>query len=123
MCAALGIEWEPEMANPYESAEATKSFRSADGRHIGDPKLLRRSAIDARQADKWRTTPQPEPLRQATRELAGRFGCALPPPFTCPGLALRLPCTALCIRLVPEVHHARRDTHPPALHLRSAAPV
>jgi hypothetical protein len=87
VCASLDIEWEVEMANPYESAEATKSFQSADGRHVGDPKLLRRSAIDAQQADKWRTTPQPEPLRQATRELAGRLGYELLPDPPVPAAA------------------------------------
>ena len=111
VCAALGIEWEAEMANPYESAEATKSFQSADGRHVGDPKLLRRSAIDARQADKWRTTAQPEPLRPATRELAGRFGCALPPTRPC------------CVSIAPRLDLNRQTSVPSPLRTLSCGPI
>ena len=111
VCAALDIEWEAEMANPYESAEATKSFQSADGRHVGDPKLLRRSAIDARQADKWRTTAQPEPLRPATRELAGRFGCALPPTRPC------------CVSIAPRLDLNRQTSVPSPLRTLSCGPI
>ena len=64
------------MAQPYETS-ATDSFQPA--RHLAttDPKLLRRTMIDAKQADKWRDIRQPQPLQPETKRLATHFGCAL----------------------------------------------
>jgi hypothetical protein len=70
---ALGLDWEVDMLNPY-SSELAASFYSTKKTLVGDPTLLKRSTIDPKQADKWRTVTMPKALGSATVSLAHELG-------------------------------------------------
>jgi 3-oxoacyl-(acyl-carrier-protein) synthase/thioesterase domain-containing protein len=66
----LNINWTAKMASPYQT-KAVETFRSKDGNvATTDPKLLKRKRIDAKQAEKWREVQLPQPLLEATKQLA-----------------------------------------------------
>jgi hypothetical protein len=69
ICALLGIEWVAGMANPYETS-AVESFRGSADQVVSDPKLLKRKKIEESQAEKWRKVALPQPMLDATKELA-----------------------------------------------------
>lgn len=77
ICAMAGVAFEAEMTNPYESADAVASFASAQMMAMADPKLLRRKALNAAQADKWREVRLPRPLTEEARSAAVRLGYEL----------------------------------------------
>jgi amino acid adenylation domain-containing protein len=80
LCAFLGVEFHPEMLQPYRD----KGTRMTDGIHplskmLGDVKFHEHQGIDAGAADSWKTAPQrATPLGDATRELAAVLGYELP---------------------------------------------
>jgi thioesterase domain-containing protein len=57
------------MTNPYET-DAIASFQAAESKATTDQKLLKRKAIEPGQADKWRAVALPQPLMEATEQLA-----------------------------------------------------
>jgi 3-oxoacyl-(acyl-carrier-protein) synthase/acyl carrier protein len=66
----LNIKWTAEMASPYQTT-AIESFRSNGGFvATNDLKLLKRKRIEPEQADKWREVHLPQPLLEATKQLA-----------------------------------------------------
>jgi acyl transferase domain-containing protein/thioesterase domain-containing protein len=65
----LGIRWVTGMTNPYET-DAIASFQAAESKATTDQKLLKRKAIEPGQADKWRAVALPQPLMEATEQLA-----------------------------------------------------
>jgi len=76
--ALLGVEWAEGMANPYETS-AIQSFEAAESKSTTDQKLLKRKAIEPRQAEKWREVQLPQPLLDTTKELAATHGYELLP--------------------------------------------
>ena len=98
VCATLGIDWEPQMLEPY-NAESTKSFREAETVFVGDFKLFKKMIIDKKQADKWQRVTLPSSLRSATIALARELGYKV-------SWSLQLPIRSLCIlhfRISPMV--------------------
>ena len=77
LCAYIGIRYDARMANPYKT-DATGSFATIDSISLTDPKLLKNSAIDPTQADKWRTVQPPQPLDHATKLVCRDLGYELP---------------------------------------------
>ncbi|HEX3552498.1 MAG TPA: amino acid adenylation domain-containing protein, partial [Thermoanaerobaculia bacterium] len=75
LCASLGIEYHPDMAEPYRE----KSSRMTDGlyaesRMLGDVKFHQHSAVDRQAAERWREHYRQDFLGEPTWELAGRLG-------------------------------------------------
>jgi len=79
--ALLGVEWAEGMANPYETS-AIQSFEAAESKSTTDQKLLKRKAIEPRQAEKWREVQLPQPLLETTKALAAGHGYELLPDLT-----------------------------------------
>jgi hypothetical protein len=73
VCEMIGIEWDEQMLNPYAS-DAVAKFQKAETVFVGDPKLFKRSKIEAKQADKWRKITLPVALRLDTIALAREMG-------------------------------------------------
>ncbi|HKI02159.1 MAG TPA: non-ribosomal peptide synthase/polyketide synthase, partial [Thermoanaerobaculia bacterium] len=86
LCAALGIDYHPDMAEPYKE----KSVRMTDGLHaesrmLGDVKFHQHSGVDRQTAERWREAYRHDFLGEATWTLAGELGypaerTAPPPP-------------------------------------------
>lgn len=75
LCELVDVEDRSEqMSEPYESVEVAASFTSALLLSATDPKLMRRTKIDAAQADKWRGVKLPQPLMAGTKALAVQLG-------------------------------------------------
>jgi amino acid adenylation domain-containing protein len=77
LCAALGIEYHPDMALPYKE----KAARMTDGLHaesrmLGDVKFHQHSGVDRQAAERWREAYPQDFLGDATWELAGELGYA-----------------------------------------------
>jgi thioesterase domain-containing protein len=75
LCAFLGLEFQPEMVQPYQHKEK----RMTDGIHplsqmLGDVKFHQHSAIDARVAERWKEQAANDPLAVATWEVAEKLG-------------------------------------------------
>jgi amino acid adenylation domain-containing protein len=75
LCAFLGLEFQPEMVEPYKNKEQ----RMTDGIHplsrmLGDVKFHQHSAIDARVAERWKEQAADDPLAAATWETAETLG-------------------------------------------------
>ncbi|MEA2601550.1 MAG: hypothetical protein QOF89_2542, partial [Acidobacteriota bacterium] len=85
LCAALGIDFHPDMAEPYKE----KSARMTDGLHaesrmLGDVKFHQHSGVDRETAERWRQVYREDFLGEVTWELAVRLG--YPPPRQVPPL-------------------------------------
>ena len=75
LCAFLGLEFQPEMVEPYQHKEK----RMTDGIHplsrmLGDVKFHQHSAIDAQVAERWKKQAANDPLATATWEVAETLG-------------------------------------------------
>src|SRR5215216_5487333 len=74
LCEFLGLEFQPEMVEPYKHKEK----RMTDGIHplsrmLGDVKFHQHSAIDARVAERWKEAAN-DPLAAETCEVAETLG-------------------------------------------------
>ena len=80
LCDLFGLGWAAEMASPYTSDAALRSFQTAEkgGIIVGDPKLLGRGGVDPKQADSWVYVMPPVHLEIRHRALATRLGYELP---------------------------------------------
>ncbi|HEX4959375.1 MAG TPA: non-ribosomal peptide synthase/polyketide synthase, partial [Thermoanaerobaculia bacterium] len=81
ICAFLGLEYDPAMAEPYQKGSA----RMTDGPHaesrmLGDVKFHTYSGIDSSVADRWRETIPESSLGEKTRKLAAQLGYKETPP-------------------------------------------
>ncbi|HEX3131701.1 MAG TPA: amino acid adenylation domain-containing protein, partial [Thermoanaerobaculia bacterium] len=55
LCAAMGIEYHPDMADPYKEKRARMTDGIyAEGRMLGDVKFLQHGKVDASAAERWR---------------------------------------------------------------------
>jgi amino acid adenylation domain-containing protein len=55
LCAALGIEYHPDMADPYKEKQARMTDGlHAEGRMLGDMKFHEHQGVDAGTAERWR---------------------------------------------------------------------
>src|SRR5947209_3091499 len=75
LCASLGLEYHPAMAEPYRE----KSARMTDGlyaesRMLGDVKFHQHSGVDREAAERWREHYREDFLGAGTWELAERLG-------------------------------------------------
>src|SRR5205823_3186244 len=72
LCAALGIDYHPDMAEPYkdQSARMTDGLH-AESRMLGDVKFHRHSGVDRRTAERWREAYRQDFLGETAWELAG----------------------------------------------------
>ncbi|HEY3572046.1 MAG TPA: amino acid adenylation domain-containing protein [Thermoanaerobaculia bacterium] len=75
LCAALGVDYHPDMAEPYKERPA----RMTDGLHaesrmLGDVKFHRHSGVDRQTAERWREAYRQDFLGEAAWELAGELG-------------------------------------------------
>ena len=75
LCAFLGLEFQPEMVEPYRHKEK----RMTDGIHplsqmLGDVKFHQHSTIDARVAERWKEQAANDPLAAATWKVAETLG-------------------------------------------------
>ncbi|MEP7013165.1 MAG: non-ribosomal peptide synthase/polyketide synthase, partial [Acidobacteriota bacterium] len=75
ICAFLGLDYHPEMADPYGDARA----RMTDGpyeesRMLGDVKFHRHARVDAAVAERWREELNENFLGDPARVLAARLG-------------------------------------------------
>jgi amino acid adenylation domain-containing protein len=75
VCAFLGIDFHPDMAQPYEAG----SRRMTDGVHavsrmLGDVKFHQHAGIDRATADRWREVCSEEELGDPTLEMAALLG-------------------------------------------------
>jgi hypothetical protein len=75
LCRFLGLEYDPEVVQPYREKEA----RMTDGIHavsrmIGDPKFHTHRGIDPSVADNWARDYTEDFLGEPTRELARSLG-------------------------------------------------
>ncbi len=75
ICGALGIVYDPAMAEPYQRPEG----RMTDGLHresrmLGDVKLLQHAGVDAGAADRWREWLEEGFLGGPAEALAARLG-------------------------------------------------
>ncbi len=75
LCASLGIEYHPDMAEPYteRSARMTDGLH-AESRMLGDVKFHQHSGVDRETAERWRERYREDFLGDLTWELAGRLG-------------------------------------------------
>ncbi len=78
ICAFLGIDYHPAMAQPYEEGSA----RMTDGLHaasrmLGDVKFHQHQGVDARAAERWREELGEEALGEPSRQMAARLGYSL----------------------------------------------
>jgi acyl transferase domain-containing protein/NADPH:quinone reductase-like Zn-dependent oxidoreductase/acyl carrier protein len=74
----LLIKWVPGMADPYETS-AVASFQAAESKSTTDQKLLKRKRIEPKQAEKWRSVELPQPLLEASKQLAQAYKYQLLP--------------------------------------------
>ncbi|HYX22971.1 MAG TPA: condensation domain-containing protein, partial [Thermoanaerobaculia bacterium] len=75
LCASLGLEYHPAMAEPYQE----KSARMTDGlyaesRMLGDVKFHQHTGVDREAAERWREHYREDFLGEGTWELAERLG-------------------------------------------------
>ena len=75
LCAALGIAYHPDMADPYKdgASRMTDGLRAAS-RMLGDVKFHQHAGVDARAAERWRELAAEDFLGAETREMAARLG-------------------------------------------------
>ncbi len=81
LCAALGIEYHPDMADPYADPHGERRSRMTDGlyeqgRMIGDMKFHEHRGVEAGTAERWREAYSEDFLGEPTWETAGIFGYA-----------------------------------------------
>ena len=75
VCAVLGIEFDPEMLNPYDEPDR----RMTDGIHrlssgLTDPRFQQHTRIEAEVADQWRSEMSADSLGDPARRLARSLG-------------------------------------------------
>ncbi|HEY3571234.1 MAG TPA: sulfotransferase, partial [Thermoanaerobaculia bacterium] len=80
LCAFLGLEYHPAMAEPYRMTGRMTDGLYAESRMLGDVKFHQRSGVDAAVAERWREDYREESLGEPTRELAARLGYEIAAP-------------------------------------------
>jgi amino acid adenylation domain-containing protein len=75
LCAALGLDYHPDMADPYQEKRA----RMTDGLHeqgrmLGDVKFHEHRGVDVEAAERWRQVYTADFLGEPTWETAAGFG-------------------------------------------------
>ena len=85
LCAALGMDYHPDLADPYKDIET----KMVDGIYdvsapMGDTNLLSHGRIDPSVAESWKKSVSGEPLCEATWALAEPFGYERPEPTSPP---------------------------------------
>jgi acyl transferase domain-containing protein/acyl-CoA synthetase (AMP-forming)/AMP-acid ligase II/acyl carrier protein len=78
VCAMLDLKFNSAMLRPYECGEMVESFSGRGVSSIGDQNFLNHTTIDPSLAERWRSVRLPRRLETETRELAARYGYALP---------------------------------------------
>ncbi len=94
LCAALGLEYEPAMARPYEEAGGGRMTDGlhADSRMLGNVKFHQHRGIDAAAAERWRQSRRVAELGEVTVRLARSLGYAIAREGTGPAdTAVRIP--------------------------------
>ncbi len=75
ICGFLGIEYHPDMAEPYkEKSERMTDGLHAESRMLGDVKFHQHGSVQAGVADRWREVYTRDFLGDATWRLAARLG-------------------------------------------------
>jgi amino acid adenylation domain-containing protein len=79
LCAALGIEYHPDMADPYADPHGERRSRMTDGLHeqgrmIGDMKFHEHRGVEAGTAERWREAYSEDFLGEPTWITAEVFG-------------------------------------------------
>jgi hypothetical protein len=72
LCAAIGVDYVPAMADPYEGDRMRTGPKGA--RAIGDPNLAGRGKLDPSLATKWLDGFDHRTVSESTKELALSFG-------------------------------------------------
>ncbi|MFL6196819.1 MAG: amino acid adenylation domain-containing protein [Thermoanaerobaculia bacterium] len=79
LCAAIGIEYHPDMADPYKEKQARMTDGlHAGGRMLGDVKFHQHQGVEASAADRWREAYPEDFLGEPTWEMAGLLGYGKP---------------------------------------------
>jgi hypothetical protein len=74
MCDQIGIPYHPNLIHPYKDIDRKMTDRLyADSTPMGDTRLLERTSIDPRAADKWKGVLEDDFLGEVTWDVAGRF--------------------------------------------------
>ncbi len=81
VCSFLGLDYQPEMAAPYQASEQKKSARMTDGLHswsrmLGDVKFHTHGRVEQSVADRWKTEITEDFLGEPTRDMAETLGFA-----------------------------------------------
>lgn len=75
LCKFCSIEFHQDMLKPYENTrEKMTEGISGQGRMLGDLKFYQYQAIEAKNADKWKSTQDEDFLSHMTWEIAARLG-------------------------------------------------
>jgi len=79
MSAFLGVDYRPEMAEPYAESVGKGGSRMTDGVHaesrmLGDVKFHQHKGVDASVAERWRESYREDFLGEITWSLAGELG-------------------------------------------------
>ena len=81
VCDFLGIDYQADMAAPYQASEEKKSARMTDGLHswsrmVGDVKFHEHGRIERGVADRWKNEITEDFLGEPTRDMAEALGFA-----------------------------------------------
>ena len=81
VCEFLGLEYQADMAAPYQASEEKKSARMTDGLHswsrmVGDVKFHEHGRIERGVADRWKNEITEDFLGEPTRDMAETLGFA-----------------------------------------------
>ena len=81
VCAFLGIDYQPDMAAPYQASAEKQSARMTDGLHswsrmVGDVKFHEHGRIERGVADRWKNEIGEDFLGEPTRDMAETLGFA-----------------------------------------------
>ncbi|MBW8879247.1 MAG: amino acid adenylation domain-containing protein, partial [Acidobacteria bacterium] len=80
ICAFLGLEYDPGMAQPYQqSSSRMTNGPHAESRMLGDVKFHEHSGVDASVAERWREAIPESSLGEATRARAVQLGYEVAP--------------------------------------------
>ncbi|HVG11011.1 MAG TPA: amino acid adenylation domain-containing protein, partial [Thermoanaerobaculia bacterium] len=80
ICGFLGLDYHPDMAEPYQDAEARMTDGvHAESRMLGDVKFHSHGRVDAAVADRWREELTEDFLGEPARDLAAALGYEVEP--------------------------------------------
>jgi len=85
ICAFLGIDYHPDMAEPYQDRQARMTDGvHAESRMLGDVKFHRHGRVDAGVAERWREELTEDFLSAPARALAAALGFEAEPQVSAP---------------------------------------